>query len=77
MKSNEVIKRLLVSRNLTQEDLADALGVQRTAINRRLSHKGDMKLSTFLEMLEALDCSLHVTQLHDDSIYLISEVTDQ
>lgn len=77
MTSRDIIKETLLVKNMTQKDLADALGLQRTAVNRRLAHDGDMKVSTLLEMLAALGFTLHVTKTVRDTTFLIREVTDK
>ena len=67
MKSNVIIKSLLVARGLTQKDLAAMTGkVTQSAISNAVSRGKAMKIDTFLEMVHALDAEVVVRIKGDD-----------
>ena len=52
------IKDILKQRGLTQNELADRLGINRVSLSRILSNKNDMRLSTIKKIAEAIGCDV-------------------
>ena len=52
------IKYTLKKRGLTQNDLADRLGINRVSLSRILSDKNDMRLSTIKKIADAIGCDV-------------------
>ena len=52
------IKEALKQRGLTQNDLADRLGINRVSLSRLLSDKNDMRVSTITKIADAIGCDV-------------------
>ena len=52
------IKETLKQRGLTQNELAERLGINRVSLSRLLSDKNDMRISTIKKIAEAIGCDL-------------------
>ena len=52
------IKEVLKQRGLTQNELADRLGINRVSLSRLLSDKNDMRISTIKKIADAIGCDL-------------------
>lgn len=52
------IKDALKQRGLTQNDLADRLGINRVSLSRILSDKNDMRFSTIRKIADAIGCDV-------------------
>ena len=52
------IKEALKQRGLTQNDLADRLGINRVSLCRLLSDKNDMRVSTMKKIADAIGCDV-------------------
>ena len=52
------IKETLKQRGLTQNELADRLGINRVSLCRLLSDKNDMRVSTIKKIAEAIGCDV-------------------
>ena len=52
------IKETLKQRGLTQNELADRLGINRVSLSRLLSDKNDMRLSTIKKIADAIGCDV-------------------
>lgn len=52
------IKETLKQRGLTQNELADRLGINRVSLSRILSNKNDMRVSTITKIAEAIGCDV-------------------
>ena len=52
------IKEALKQRGLTQNDLADRLGINRVSLSRILSNKNDMRVSTIKKIADAIGCDV-------------------
>ena len=52
------IKEALKKRGLTQNELADRLGINRVSLSRLLSDKNDMRLSTIKKIADAIGCDV-------------------
>jgi len=52
------IKETLKKRGLTQNELADRLGINRVSLSRLLSDKNDMSLSTIKKIADAIGCDV-------------------
>ena len=66
MKSNEIIKRMLIKDGITQKEFAEMLGMNDYHNLQQKFRSDDMKVGKFCEMLNALGCRLVV--MKDDSI---------
>ena len=52
------IKETLKQRGLTQNELAERLGINRVSLSRLLSDKNDMRISTIKKIAEAIGCDV-------------------
>ena len=52
------IKEALKQRGLTQNELADRLGINRVSLSRILSNKNDMRVSTLKKIADAIGCDV-------------------
>ena len=52
------IKETLKQRGLTQNYLADRLGINRVSLSRILSNKNDMRVSTLKKIADAIGCDV-------------------
>ena len=52
------IKDILKQRGLTQNELADRLGINRVSLSRLLSDKNDMRMSTIKKIADAIGCDV-------------------
>ena len=52
------IKEALKQRGLTQNELAEMLGINRVSLSRLLSDKNDMRISTIKKIADAIGCDL-------------------
>ena len=52
------IKETLKKRGLTQNELADRLGINRVSLSRLLSDKNDMRISTIKKIADAIGCDV-------------------
>ena len=52
------IKETLKKKGLTQNELADRLGINRVSLCRLLSDKNDMRISTIKKIADAIGCDL-------------------
>ena len=52
------IKDILKQRGLTQNELADRLGINRVSLSRILSNKNDMRISTIKKIADAIGCDV-------------------
>lgn len=61
MKPNEIIKDIMKARGYSNKSLADKLGKSTaSAVSNPLSRENGMRIDTFLEMIEAMDCEVIV-----------------
>lgn len=52
------IKETLKKIGLTQNELADRLGINRVSLSRLLSDKNDMRISTIKKIADAIGCDV-------------------
>ena len=52
------IKDILKQRGLTQNELAERLGINRVSLSRLLSDKNDMRMSTIKKIADAIGCDV-------------------
>ena len=52
------IKETLKQRGLTQNELAERLGINRVSLSRILSNKNDMRVSTIKKIADAIGCDV-------------------
>ena len=52
------IKETLKQRGLTQNELAERLGINRVSLSRILSNKNDMRISTIKKIADAIGCDV-------------------
>ena len=52
------IKETLKQRGLTQNELAERLGINRVSLSRLLSDKNDMRVSTIKKIADAIGCDV-------------------
>ncbi|CAN5449138.1 XRE family transcriptional regulator [soil metagenome] len=66
------LNELRRARNLTQEELANRLGVRQTNVSR-MERRGDMHISTLREVIEAMGGELEITARFPDGEYRIDQ----
>lgn len=54
MKAQEVIKNAMETEKVTQEALANALGLSQQAVSKTINGKGSMRVDTFIKILEKM-----------------------
>ena len=52
------IKETLKKRGLTQNELADRMGINRVSLSRLLSDKNDIRMSTIKKIADAIGCDV-------------------
>ena len=52
------IKDILKKRGLTQNELAERLGINRVSLSRILSNKNDIRVSTITKIADAIGCDV-------------------
>ena len=52
------IKETLKQKGLTQNELAERLGINRVSLSRLLSDKNDMRISTIQKIADAIGCDV-------------------
>lgn len=61
MKPNEIIKEIMKLRGFSNQSLATKLGKSTaSAVSTKLSREKGMRIDTFMEMVEAMDCEIVV-----------------
>lgn len=55
-----VLHRCLDESDITQTELADRLGIRKSAVHRTLNSNGNLRVDTIADMLAALDLELYV-----------------
>lgn len=61
MKPNEIIKDIMKLRGFSNQSLATKLGKSTaSAVSTKLSREKGMRMDTFIEMIEAMDCEVVV-----------------
>ncbi len=60
-KIGVILRQAREEAGLTQEELADRVGTQKTAISRMENHAEDIKLSTIQKVAKALGRSLEIS----------------
>ena len=67
MLSKEIVKQLLKECNMTQNDLANQLGVKQTNITGILNRYNSMRIDNLVEMAEAMGYEVIVRDKRDRS----------
>ncbi|CAN5313754.1 helix-turn-helix transcriptional regulator [soil metagenome] len=62
----ELVKRLRERKNLTQDELAQRLGMDKSYISRIETNQKQVRLDTFLRVLKALDAKVELRVDMDD-----------
>lgn len=69
MKPNEIVKDIMKLRGFSNASLASKLGKSTaSAVSNPLSRENGMRIDTFLEMIEAMDCEVIVKSRLKDKI---------
>jgi len=61
LEATEAVCKALDERGMSRRELATALGVRPSEITQRLSGARNLTLRTLAEMLDALDCDVHLS----------------
>ena len=61
LEATEAVCKALDDRGMTRRQLASVLGVRPSEITQRLSGARNLTLRTLAEMLDALDCDVHLS----------------
>ena len=75
MKPSDIIKDAMKLRGFSNQSLATKLGKSTaSAVSTKLSREKGMRIDTFLEMLDAMDCELIVkSKLSDKTTWKVDE----
>ena len=75
MKPNEIIRDIMKLRGFSNQSLATKLGKSTaSAVSTKLSREKGMRIDTFLEMIEAMDCELIVkSKLADKTTWKVND----
>lgn len=60
-----LIKELAKQKNLTQEDIANNMGIEKQNVNKILNHKYSPTLKVFLQLAEAVGCNFYIQSADD------------
>lgn len=72
MKSGNIIREVMTVSNLTQKELQAILNLKsQSSISSML--KSDMRISTFVKLLEVMDCELVVKSKASDKTWNVTE----
>ena len=72
MKANEIVKNIMSNKNITQSELTKMLNFKaQSAVSGVLNR--DMKVSTLVKFLSALDCELVIRNKTDGNEQIVSE----
>ena len=72
MKANEIVKNIMSDKNITQNELTKMLNFKtQSAVSGVLNR--DMKVSTLVKFLSALDCELVIRNKTDGNEQTVSE----
>lgn len=72
MQGNNIVKEAMTLSNLTQKDLQKLMNLKsQSSISTML--KSDMRISTFVKLLEALDCEVIVKRKSGDKDWTVTE----
>lgn len=72
MQGNNIVKEAMALCNLTQKDLQKLMNLKsQSSISTML--KSDMRISTFVKLLEALNCEVIVTYKSGDKDWTLTE----
>lgn len=63
--AGDVIRKVLLCKNITNKQLAEKLGVQQQSLSNKL-YRGDMPAKDFAGILHALGCKLCIELISDD-----------
>lgn len=72
MKANEIVKDIMSRKNITQAELTEMLNLKtQSAVSGVLNR--DMKTSTLVKFLSALDCELIIRDTASGNEQIVSE----
>lgn len=71
MNAIELIKQLMSETHITYQQLADATELGTPSNLYQMLSRKDLKVSTFVKILEAMDCQLVVQSMNADDDYVI------
>lgn len=68
----EMIQRARKERNLTQEELGQLIGVQKSQISRLENHTGNVTLTTVLKVFNALRANIKLqVEMNGDNLVIV------
>ena len=67
MKSKDIVKELLKESNMSQSELAEQLGLTQSHINGYLNRYDSMRVSSLVDMVEAMGFEVIVRDKRDKS----------
>jgi len=62
MSEREVIRALIRRKKLTQQEVADQIGVSRVTLNRYIMGETDLRSRHFMKLLQIVDARLEFPQ---------------
>ena len=71
MNAIELTKQLMSETHITYQQLADATELGTPSNLYQILSRKDLKVSTFVKILEAMDCQLVVQSMNADDDYVI------
>lgn len=71
MNAIELTKQLMSETHITYQQLADATELGTPSNLYQMLSRKDLKVSTFVKILEAMDCQLVVQSMNADDDYVI------
>lgn len=71
MNAIELTKQLMSETHITYQQLADATELGTPSNLYQMLSRKDLKVSTFVKILEAMDCQLVVQSMNADNDYVI------
>jgi predicted transcriptional regulator len=71
MNAIELTKQLMSETHITYQQLADATELGTPSNLYQMLSRKDLKVSTFVKILEAMDCQLVVQSMNTDDDYVI------
>lgn len=74
---SDIIRKLMIDRRINVTDLSHKIGLQVSNVSRKLQNQQeDYKISYLSNILKALDCSIQIQIIDNNSKEILYNITD-
>ena len=74
---SDIIRKLMIDKRVNVTDLSHKIGLQVSNVSRKLQNqKEDYKISYLSNILQALDCSIQIQIIDNNSKEILYNITD-